>query len=507
MVDFKEQEPRVIIIGAGPGGLSSAMMLANQGFQVDVFEKNSCVGGRNAELKVGDFSFDTGPTFLHTDFVVREIFAQAGENVDNYLDIVRLDPLNRLIFKDVTIDGSSDQEFMRQQIAEKFPGNEKGYDAFMAENKVKNQAIFGCLDHPYLSLFSMMHPRLWKAAPFVFSGKTVQDDLERYFDDERLQLAFSFQTKYLGMAPWKCPAFFSIMAYWEFAFGLFHVKGGLCKLSQAMGEIVEKKGGKIHFNSPVKEVLYEGKKATGVTLQDGSVHKADEVIINADAPYAMTNLLGKRNQSKEKLAKKEYSCSTFMIYLGVDKKYDDPFHQFIVSDDYRAYAEEVDAERVIPRDASIYVRNSSLIDEHVAPEGKSGIYILVPVANNRNQLDWEEKKQEYRDHILSIVEERTGMKDLREHIEVEKIVTPADWEAQNIFMGATFSMKHLLKQMLYFRPHNRLDGFNNAYLVGGGTHPGSGLIPIYQSGRIAAKMISERHGRPFEVVDYHTEAL
>lgn len=505
---------KIAIIGAGPGGLCSAMILAEKGFDVHVYEKNDFVGGRNAEIKMGDFSFDTGPTFLHMDFIIREMFKQAGENADDYIEMVSLDPLNRIIFEGeseedkIVIDGSSDNEKMYQQIKKKFPKDSDGYLRFMKDNQKKNKVIFNCLEKPYHKITSLISLNLLKAAKYVFRFKTVQDDLEKYFQSRKLQMAFSFQTKYLGMAAWKCPSFFSIMAYWEYAFGIFHVQGGLCKLSHAMAEVFKKKGGKIHFNSPVEEILVDKKnRATGIRLENQEVINFDKVIVNADAPYALTNLLGSKNIPKQKMRKKKFSCSTYMLYLCVDKLYDVPHHQFIVSKDYYSYANSINDEKIISDDPSIYVRNSSITDPHVAPKGKSAVYILIPSINNRNNIDWSDKKDKYRNLILDKIEKKAGMKDLRKHILEEKVLTPNDWEKENIFMGATFSLKHNLMQMLYFRPHNKLKNIKNTYLVGGGTHPGSGLIPIYQSGRIAANMICKEYNIPFDVVDYHTEKL
>jgi phytoene desaturase len=140
-------------------------------------------------------------------------------------------------------------------------------------------------------------------------------------------------------------------------------------------------------------------------------------------------------------------------------------------------------------------------DPHVAPAGQSGLYILVPTINSRHGFDWETHKEQYADRILRRIEERTSMKDLRSRIVTKRIITPDDWRSSSIFMGATFNLAHTLNQMLYMRPHNRFQGYNNCYLVGGGTHPGSGLPTIYESGRISANLICEKFGRAYQPVD------
>ncbi len=136
-----------------------------------------------------------------------------------------------------------------------------------------------------------------------------------------------------------------------------------------------------------------------------------------------------------------------------------------------------------------------MTDPTLAPEGKSTIYILVPVANLKANIDWEKEKDAFKERVLDEVVKRTEMKDLRENIEVEKIYTPDTWRDDlNVYYGATFNLGHNLQQMLYFRPRNRFECLDNVYLVGGGTHPGSGLPTIYESGRISSNMISKKYG-------------
>ncbi len=220
----------------------------------------------------------------------------------------------------------------------------------------------------------------------------------------------------------------------------------------------------------------------------------NKVIVNADFGYAMTNLFDSKikKYSPEKLEKKKYSCSTFMLYLGVDKKYFAPHHNIIFAEDYRQNIEDIQEGR-LSEDFSFYVQNASITDETLAPKGKSTVYILVPVPNNRSNIDWDNNQKDFKEKVLSNVEERTQMKDLRDHIETEKTITPKQWEQNyNVYIGSTFNLAHNLSQMLYFRPHNRCGELKNLYLVGGGTHPGSGLPTIYISGIVTAGLISKK---------------
>ena len=500
---------RVVIVGAGPGGLTAGMILASRGLDVTIVEKQDRVGGRNAELKVGDFSFDTGPTFLHQKFTLDEVFAEAGRKPEDYMELVQLDPMTRLTWGDISMETTSDLKKMASNMEAAFPGSSEGYMRFMHDHASKLKAIFPCLQRPYHRLGSFLNSSLVKAVPYVATAKSVVDVLEDYFPDDRLKLAFTFQAKYLGMSPWKCPALFSILSYLEYRYGIYHVQGGLCRISDGMAEVFKEHGGTLRLNSPVKELRFDGSRVSGVMLEDGELLECDDAIVNADYAHAMSNMMNGRSQPADQLGKKKYSCSTFMLYLGLDKIYEDEAHHHIIfADDYHQNVADIQGERVVSDDMSVYVRNSSVTDPLVAPEGQSGLYILVPTINCRHGHDWEETKQIYRDKVLDRIESRTGMNDLREHIIEERIITPDGWRDQlDVFMGATFNLAHTLDQMLYLRPHNRMKGYDNLYLVGGGTHPGSGLPTIYESGRISSNLLCDRRGVAYDRVDLASDYL
>lgn len=499
---------RVVIVGAGPGGLTAGMILARRGFDVTIVEKKDRVGGRNAELRAGDFSFDTGPTFLHQKFTLDEVFAEAGRKSEDYLDFLLLDPMARLSWGDTSLETTSNVEKMAQRIGQAFPGNAEGHRRFMEDHQVKMRTIYPCLQRPYHQWRSYLSKTLFKAFPYVATAASVVDVLDRYFTDDRLKLAFTFQAKYLGMSPWSCPALFSILSYTEYKYGIYHVKGGLCQISNAMAKVFAEHGGTLRLGTGVKEVLFNGSTVTGVILEDGEKIDCDDVIMNADYAHAVTSLMGKRSRVGKQLEKKKFSCSTFMLYLGLDTIFpEQPHHHILFADDYRRNVAEIQSERVASDDMSIYIRNSSINDPLVAPAGKSGIYVLVPTINTRHGFDWERHAPEFREKVLTRIEQRSELKDLRKHIVEERMITPVDWRDDlDIFMGATFNLAHTLDQMLYLRPHNRMSGYDNLYLVGGGTHPGSGLPTIYESGRISSNLLCDRRGVAYEKADF-TSAL
>jgi phytoene desaturase len=495
-------QKHILIVGAGPGGLTAGMLLAHRGFRVTVVEKGDRVGGRNSELKLGGFSFDVGPTFLHQKFCLDEIFAETGTRSEDHLDFVNLSPMTRLSWGDTSLHTYSDTRAMSAEIERVFPGSREGFQRYMSEQAGKFRRIYPCLQRPYQTLGSFLSPNLLRALPDVLTTRSVHDVLGDYFKDERLKLAFTFQAKYLGMSPWHCPALFSILSFTEYRFGVYHVQGGLNRISHAMADRFQAIGGELRLASPVKQLVFSGRDVTGAELENGERISADAVVVNADYGHAATRLFGPHNRSEEEMSRKKFSCSTFMVYLGLDGIYqDEPHHHILFADDYRANVEDIQSERRVSEDMSIYVRNSCVTDPHVAPAGKSGLYVLVPTINTRHGHDWEANREDYADKVLRRIEERTSMKDLRSRIVEKRVITPDDWEGASVYMGATFNLAHTLGQMLYFRPHNRYRRFNNCYLVGGGTHPGSGLPTIYESGRISANLVCGQFGVPYQPVD------
>jgi phytoene desaturase len=499
----------ILIVGAGPGGLTAGMLLAHRGCRVTIVEKQDRVGGRTSEVNLGEFSFDLGPTFLHQKFTLDEMFAETGRRSDDYLDFVALKPMTRLSWGDTSLNTFSDTALMAEEVERVFPGSRDGFLRYMTHHADKFRAIFRCLQEPYQTLSSYLRPKLLRALPYVATTRSVCDILGDYFTDDRLKLAFTFQAKYLGMSPWHCPGLFSILSYIEYRFGIFHVRGGLNRISHAMAKVFTELGGQLRLNCPVKELLFDGSRMTGAQLACGERLAADAVVVNADYGHAATHLFGERNLTESAMRQRRFSCSTFMLYLGVDKIYPDQAHHHILfADNYRANVEDIQSERRVSDDMSIYIRNSCINDPHVAPPGQSGLYILVPTINTRHGFDWRQNQEEYADKVLRRIEERTSMKDLRQHIIARRILTPAAWENDcPIFLGATFNLAHTLRQMLYLRPHNRLEGFANCYLVGGGTHPGSGLPTIFESGRISANLICQQLGMPYRTVDLAREML
>ncbi len=489
------QGKKVVVIGAGPGGLASAMLLANQGFEVDVFEQKGQVGGRNGALQKDGFTFDIGPTFLMMKFILEEIFEATGRSVDDYLDLVHLDPMYLLDYKDDSLLSYQGDEDISREIERVFGEDAEGLRRFYSREKKRYEGLLPALRRPYNKFTDLCSREALTALRHLAPGRSLFDVLGDYFGADRLKLAFTFQAKYLGMSPWDCPGAFAIIPYIEHNFGIYHVMGGLNRIPVAMADVVREDGGRVHLDTPVERILLDGKRARGVRLESGDEIAANYVVLNADFAHAMTNLVEPgvlKKYSKENLDARRYSCSTYMLYLGIEGSVDIPHHSIYFAENYRANVEDVFKNFRLSEDLSVYVQNASVTDPTLAPEGHSALYVLVPVANNKAGIPWDAQAAPYRERVLDVLEERIPLPDLRSRIRTEVSIDPAKWEdGYSVYKGATFNLGHNLGQMLYFRPRNRFEELANVYLAGGGTHPGSGLPTIWESGRISANLIRD----------------
>lgn len=498
--------PRIVIVGAGPGGLAAAMLLARFDADVTVVERQGHVGGRTASIHADGFTFDTGPTFFLYPEALREIFHVCGFDLDREVELIRLDPMYRVQFEDGSrIDATADIEAMEAQIAAIAPGDAAGFRTLIDDNRRKFIAFRPAFRRAFEGPSDLLAPDLRRALPLLAPWRSVDADLRRYFRDPRIRMAFSFQSKYLGMSPFRCPSLFTILSFLEYEYGVFHPRGGCGAVMTAMASVASRMGVKLHLGEPVEEVLLQGRRTVGVRTARGT-HMADAVVMNADFARAMTSLLpnaARRRWSDRRIARTKFSCSTFMLYLGLRGTLPGLSHHTIhLAGDYARNIAEIEAGRVLTENPSFYVQNASPTDDSLAPAGHSALYVLVPVPHHSLHIAWNDPAP-YRARALRQLE-RLGLHGLEERIVTERMITPQDWNEQlNIHHGATFSLRHSLDQMLHRRPHNRFEDVDRMYLVGGGTHPGSGLPVIFQSARISAELIEQDLGlrpRPFRPV-------
>lgn len=486
-------ERSVLIVGAGPGGLASAILLAKAGLKVTVLERLPHVGGRTSAIESDGFRFDLGPTFFLYPQVLERIFRLVGRDLFSEIPMTRLDPQYRLVFgSGGDLLCSPDLDKMASEVRKLSAADAANIHRFIADNRRKLELFRPSLESPFLGWRDLFKLSLLKLLPVLKPWRSVEGELRRYFADPRVRLAFTFQSKYLGMSPFNCPSLFSILSYLEYDFGVWHPTGGCSAVSEGMARVAEEFGATIRLDEPVTELLFDGKKCVGAKTAQGE-YRADAVIVNADFADAMTKLVPnrlRRRWTDEKIATKKFSCSTFMLYLGIEGLYDDvPHHTIYTAKDYVGNLADIEDRHALTQDTSFYVQNASVTDDTLAPPGMSTLYVLAPVTHQTGSIDWAEAKARFRDTVLKQLP-KIGIENVEKRIRYEKIVTPLNWQSDYaVHRGATFNLAHNLGQMLHFRPRNRFEDLQNVYLVGGGTHPGSGLPVIYESARITSRLL------------------
>ena len=490
----------VIVVGAGPGGLTSAALLAKAGVRVTVVERLPHVGGRTSNFVAKGFRFDHGPTFFHYPQVLDSILSSIGYDLWHELNLIRLDPHYRLVFGGGgEILATPAFEKMASEIARICPGDAAHLHRFLADNREKLRLFRPFLESSFDSWRDTVKPSLMRILPTLRPWRSLDSELRRYFSDQRVRLAFSFQSKYLGMSPFECPGLFTILSFLEYEYGVFHPVGGCGSVTSMLARIACQLGAKLQLDTPVLEVLTSGRRAIGVRTPEGSLH-ADAVVINGDFARAIPRLIPQHLRpgwSDRKLSKKRLSCSAFMLYLGVRGTYDRLSHHTVyIAKDYMKNMSEIERRHVLSDDPSYYLQNASVTDTTLAPKGKSTLYVLAPVTNQQGRIDWKKEGPRYRELLLDKLE-ALGAHGIRDRIEYERMITPDDWDSGfEIHQGAIFGLAHNWSQMLHLRPRNRFDQLDGVYLVGGSTHPGSGLPVIFESARISSRLLLNDLGLP-----------
>jgi phytoene desaturase len=502
------QKPTAIVIGAGIGGIATAARLAKNGYQVTVLEKESTPGGRCNQILQDGHRFDIGPTLFLMPEVWEETFASLGEKMSDHLELTRIDPTYKVYFDDgLQLQLTSNIGNMQTQLEKVEKTAFTGFLDYIAEGskhyKVSLEKFVGRNFYNIFQYFSLGN------LPLIFQLKALKKhyaNTGRFFKDERLKAAFTFQNMYLGLSPYDAPATYSLLQYTELAEGIWYPKGGMYAGIQALVRIAEKLGVKFIYNAPGKKLMVEGSRVKGVELEDGREFFADIFIGNADLPYIYKELLPPSAEAK-KLDEKLYTCSTIMFYWGVDKKYAQfAHHNVFLGGDYKASFDQIFQNHTLPEVPSFYVHAPAHTDPDAAPDGQETLYVLVPVGHldPHSKQDWDALVHRARETVFARLASEMGADDLREHIKFEIVYQPKVWQERfNLEKGAAFGLSHNFWQVGYLRPQNRHKQYKNLYFAGASTHPGTGLPIVLLSARLTTERILKEAGTiPVQKLNY-----
>lgn len=483
-----------VIIGAGIGGITTAVYLAKNGYKVSVYEKNSSPGGRCGQLIRDGHRFDLGATMLMMPGIYHEVFDSLGIRLEEGKDIVPLKNLYRIYFDDNSrLDFTPDSERMRTQLENIDPGSSEKAEEYVSKGyEMYTASMERLINRNFYNLFQLVN---FKNIPFLFRIKAFTRHYSfarKYFSNKHLLKAYTFQDIYVGQSPFNSPALFCMVPAAELTEGSFSPSGGgMFRIVEKLISAAEDMGVKFHYGTPVKQIIVSGKKADAIILHDNTEVKAGIIISNADLPYVYRDLLPDKRKSRH-LDRLKYSCSALCFHWGLDKVYPQlKHHNVFLSDRFREGLEKIMKYKSVGENPSFYVHAPARTDPEAAPENHDTLSIAVAVGHidKKFRQDWDIIREKTRKAVIDRLK-RLGMNDIENHIKFEICYSPESWEsACNISRGSVFgSLGHNIFQMGYFRPHNRHDRYKNLYFVGGSTHPGNGIPNVL----LSAKLVSER---------------
>lgn len=488
---------RIIIIGAGMGGLASALRLRHEGFEVLVLEKQARAGGRTSVIEENGFRVDVGPTILVMKNVFDELYRAIGRDINKRLEFTQLDPNYRIYFHDQTyMDLYSNMAQLAAEVERIEPGSAESLFQFIGAGARKYALGMDFVVRNYDRFTDVMNPVAGWRLLCTGSHQRLYRQVSRFFQSDKLRKAFSFHSMFLGLSPFDALAMYTLITYADLALGMWYPKGGIYSIIEDMLTLAADVGVTVRTNAPVREILVKEGKVQGVLLESGDVIQADLVISNADLPYTYKKLVPaahRKTYSDRKLDRMQYACSGYLLYLGIDKQYPQMRHQSLYfSENYRANLDAIFRTKTLPAAPSFHLNNPTITDPTLAPPGHSLLYMLAPMPNQQSGIDWEEAAPQVHDHLLGSLEKLVDP-DIRQHIVWERHYTPANFERDlNAVYGTSFgSLSHGFFQSSYFRPHNKAHDITGLYFVGQGTYPGIGMPMVLISANLVTQRISQ----------------
>ena len=499
MIESNQHPQRVAVIGSGLAGLASACTLAARGYQVHLFEANPWLGGKAAQLNAEGFRFDMGPTILTMPRVLERIFAEAGENLADSLELVRLDPQWRCFFDDgEVLDLRENLADMRDELNRFTNGNATAdaYDRFIqytqrlhdiSERFFFWRSIGGIKDMMKLNTTGASTLRDVLA---MRMGCSVAATVRKYVPEHRVAQMLDHFTQYVGSSPYGSPAILCGIASMQVNEGVWYPKGGTRAIPEALVALGKRLGVTFHTQTLVRRIITDNRAVTGIELDDGTRFDCPAVVSNMDALRTYRQLLDDDPQIPDRPADREPACSGVVLYLGLNKRYDHlAHHDFVFSRDPKEEFDHIYKKGEPAPDPTCYLAVSSKTESDVAPPGGEALYVLVHTPYLRPHHDWSRDGtlfQNYRQTILDKLKRTAKMPDLESHIVFKDALTPQDiHDRYRVLNGAIYGLASHGRFLGAFKPANRRKT-RGLYLAGGAAHPGPGMPMVMMSGWIAA---------------------
>jgi phytoene desaturase len=493
---------RVVVIGSGLGGLAAACTLAARGYAVTLCEKNPWVGGKAAVIDEQGFRFDMGPTILTIPRVLKRIWQEAGRDLASALDLVPLDPQWRSFFVDgTTLDLQANVREMQATLDAFAPGSGAGYARFMdlshRLHRLSDEFFFwrsvgGMRD--MINVRQSLSVGFLKELIGMRPGHSVAGTVRSFVPDERAAQMLDHYTQYVGSCPEQSPAVLCGIAHMQSNDGVWYPRGGTGAVPRALANLAVDLGVEIRTKTPIRRIIIENGRARGVETAGGETIRAGAVVSNSDSVRTHRELLeGPTRQRFLGRRRYEPACSGVVLYLGLDRRYEQLIHHnFVFSRDPHEEFEAIYRRGEPAPDPTCYVCAPAVTEPEVAIPGGEALYVLVHTPYLRPHHDWSKMLPGYRDTIVRKLVETAGMKDLERHIVFERALTPQDInDRYHVLDGAIYGLASHGKYLGAFKPANRSPDVEGLYMAGGSAHPGPGMPMVMMSGWIAADCVDQ----------------
>lgn len=490
-----KRSKQIVVIGSGFGGLGTAVRLQSRGYQVELIESRDQLGGRAYVYRQDGFTFDGGPTVITAPFMIEELFTGAGRRMEDYLKLVPVDPFYKIEFHNGrSFAYNGDESETERRVAAFAPNDLDGYRRMIAKARdIFQKGFVELSDRPFLNFTDML-----KVAPDLArlqSYRTVYGFVSQYIQDPLLRRVFSFHPLLVGGNPFQTTSIYALIHTLERQWGVHYAMGGTGAIVQGLARLFQELGGKIRLSTPVKRLMLDGRRVSGVETAPGELIAADGVVSNADVANTYRKLVpseARRKYTDSRLASMRYSMSLFVIYFGTRKQYHGvEHHTIILSEHYQELLEDIFNTKRLSEEFSMYLHRPTKTDASMAPPGHDCFYVLIPVPNQLSGIDWRQQAKPFRDRVMKCLERY--LPGVNEEIATERVFTPLDFETTlNSYLGSGFSFEPVFTQSAWFRPHNASEDIEHLYFAGAGTHPGAGVPGVLSSAKIAEKLICER---------------
>ena len=474
---------RVVVIGAGLGGMGVALRLQGTGHEVTVVEALGRAGGRAGRIREQGFTWDTGPSLVTMPWVLEETFAAGGLDLAREVSLRRLDPFYRIFWDGESehLDFVPDSAAMKQEIAKFSPRDAASFDGFMdALRPIYAEGILGAGRRPFLRAQDLARftPRMISLG----AAQPLSRFVGRHFAHPRIREAFSFHSLFIGCDPYRVPAIYGALVYLQFNDGVWYADGGVYSIVEAMARTLD-----VRLEARVERIEQSAGAVTGVVLEGGERIAADLIISNADV-LRTHELTGRRRP----LRHLRPTMSAFLLYLGTDKRFERlEHHTLTVGRGYREFIADVTRRGRIARTCSTYIHAPADTEAGMARAGGDSLAILLPVPNLRSGIDWDEESPRLRELLLDDLEGNFGLAGLRAHTVSEHRMSPRDFERDlGAAWGNAFAVEPTLHQSAYLRQPNRDRRIGGLYYVGGGTHPGAGIPGVLLGAEVTAGLVA-----------------